>query len=114
VTAQQVATQKQQAETELSESQTALEALEDIEGETTMYRQLGELLVETDYEEARDDLEEKVNSLEVRVDTLEKQEERVQDQFEQLQEELQQMLGGGPGGGGPGGGPGGLGGDGGA
>ena len=102
-TAQQVAAQKQQAETQLTESKTALEELDDIDTETTMYRQLGELLIETDYDSAEEDLEEKVDSLEVRVDTLEKQEERVQEQFEQLQDELQQMLGGGPGGGGLGG-----------
>ena len=70
-----------------------------------MYRRVGELLVQTEHGEARDDLEEKVESLEIRMDTLQKQEERVQEQFEELQTELQNMLqgGGGPGGvGGPG------------
>jgi prefoldin beta subunit len=110
-TAQQVAQQKQQAETQLQESRTALETLDGMEGEAQMYREVGELLVETDYEEAYDDLEEKIDSLEVRVETLKKQEERVQEQFESLQEELQQMLQGGAGGAGGGGpmGPGGPG-----
>jgi prefoldin beta subunit len=113
-TARQVAMQKQQAETTLSESRAALDQLEDIDEDTTMYQEVGELLVKTDYEDAVDDLEEKVDSLEIRVETLEKQEERVQEQFEELQGELQQMLGGGAGGpqGGPGGpGMGGPGGD---
>lgn len=105
-TARQVASQKQQAESNLTESRTALEALDDIGEETVMYREVGELLVETTYAEAEDSLEEKVENLEIRVETLEKQEERVQQQFEQLQEELQQLLqgaAGGPGGvGGPG------------
>ena len=105
-TAQQVAQQKQQAETQLQESKTAVETLDDVEGDTQMYREVGELLIETDYDDAYDDLEEKIDSLEVRVQTLEKQEDRVQEQFEELQEELQQMLqgaGGGPmGPGGPG------------
>jgi len=104
-TARQVAAQKQQAETDLNDSQAALDALGDIDEDTLMYREVGELLVETDYDTAHEDLEEKVESLEVRVETLDKQEERVQQQFEELQEELQQMLqqGGGPGGmGGPG------------
>jgi prefoldin beta subunit len=104
-TAQQVAAQKQQAETQLTESEAALDALEDVADDTVMYREVGELLIETEYDEAHEDLEEKVDSLEVRVDTLEKQEERVQTQFEELQQELQQMLGGGAGGG-PVGGPG--------
>jgi len=108
-TAQQVAAQKQEAETGLTESKTALEALDGVDEDTQMYQQLGELLVETDYETAQEDLEEKVENLEVRVETLGKQEERVQQQFEQLQQELQQMLGGGGGPGGAlGGGPGGA------
>ncbi|WP_254543261.1 prefoldin subunit beta [Halomarina pelagica] len=95
-TAQQVAAQKQQAETTLSESRAALDQLEDVDEGTTMYREVGELLVETTYDEASEALEEKVDSLEIRVETLNKQEERVQQQFEKLQGELQQMLGGGP------------------
>jgi len=63
-----------------------------------MYREIGEVLVETDYESAYDDLENKVDSLEVRTEQLEKQEERVQEQFDDLQGELQQMLQGGAGG----------------
>ena len=100
-TAQTVAVQKTEAESQLEESRTALKELEDIEEDTGMYRQVGELLVATDLETAREDLDEKVERLEVRLSTLEKQEERVQEQFEGLQEELQQLLGGGLGGGGP-------------
>lgn len=112
-TARNVAMQKQQAESTLQESKTALDQLENIEEDTTMYQEVGELLVQTNYEEANEDLEEKVDSLEIRVETLNKQEERVQERFEELQQELQEMLqGGGAGGpqgpGGPGmGGPGG-------
>jgi prefoldin beta subunit len=104
-TAQQVAVQKNQAEMELDDTENAIEALEDIDEDTPMYREVGELLVETDFEEASADLDEKQNSLEVRVETLERQEERVRDQFEELQEELQEMLSGAGGGGpmGPGG-----------
>jgi prefoldin beta subunit len=115
-TAQQVAAQKQQAESTLTESQTALDALEGMDEDATMYREVGELLVKTEYDEAKTDLTEKVDSLEVRAEQLAKQEERVQQQFEELQEELQEMLqGGGAGGaGGAGGGPMGPGGPGGA
>ena len=45
-TAQQVAVQKQEAETGLTEAQNALDELENIDEETTMYRSVGELLVE--------------------------------------------------------------------
>lgn len=102
-TAQELAVQKNEAETKLQDSQRALEELEDIETDTTMYREVGDLLIETDYETAKDDLEETIDTLEIRVETLDKQEERVQEQFEGLQQELEQMLGGA--GGGPMGGP---------
>ena len=60
--AQQVAAQKQQAETQLQEAQTALEELEDIGEDAGMYRRVGELLVQTEHGEARDDLEETVEN----------------------------------------------------
>lgn len=100
-TAQTVAVQKQETESSLTDARNALEELGNIDDDTTMYRQVGELFVETDYDEAEDDLDDKVNSLEIRLETLEKQEERVQQQFEQLQEELQELLSGAGGMGGP-------------
>ncbi|WP_255191304.1 prefoldin subunit beta [Natronobeatus ordinarius] len=100
-TAQTVAVQKQEAESTLNESKTALEQLEEMDEDTQMYRQVGELLVETTYDEAEEDLEEKVDTLEIRLETLEKQEDRIQQQFERLQEDLEQLLGGGAMGGGP-------------
>jgi len=108
-TAQEVAEQKQGAETALSEAETALEALEDVDDGTQMYREVGELLIETDHDDATEQLEEKIDSLEVRVEQLGKQETKVQDKFESLQDELQEMLGGAGGPQGPAG-PGGAGG----
>lgn len=90
--AQQVSIQRQQAEAELSDAENALDALEEIDTDSKMYREVGELFIETDYESAQDDLEERADGLEIRVQTLEKQEDRVREQFEQLQEELQQLL----------------------
>ena len=96
-TAQTVAVQKQEAESTLNAAENALEVLEGVDEGTTMYRQVGELLIETEYDEAETDLEEKVDNLEIRLGTLEKQEDRVQQQFERLQEELEELLGGGGG-----------------
>ena len=108
-TAQEVAEQKQGAETALTEAESALEALEDVDDGTQMYREVGELLIETDHDDATEQLEEKIDSLEVRVEQLGKQETKVQDKFESLQDELQEMLGGAGGPQGPAG-PGGAGG----
>ena len=60
-TAQQVAAQKEQAQTSLQESKTALETLEDLDDGLEMYREVGELLVETEYDDAYEALEEKVD-----------------------------------------------------
>lgn len=92
--AQQVVVQKNEAERSLKEAQNATEALEDVESDATMYRQVGSLLVETDRETAADDLQERIDQLEIRVETLRKQEERVESQFEDLQAELQEKLAG--------------------
>lgn len=102
-TAQTVAVQKQEAESSLTDAENALEEIEEIDADTTVYRQVGELFVETDYEEAEANLSEKADSLEIRLETLEKQEERVQTQFEDLQGDLEELLGGAGGMGGPGG-----------
>lgn len=104
-TAQQVVIQKNQAQTQLNEANAALEALEEVESDTPMYREVGELLIETDYQTAQEELSEKVDSLEIRVETLKKQESRVEQQFENLQSELQQLLGNLGGAGGIPGGP---------
>ncbi len=99
-TAQELAVQKNEAETKLADAENALDELAEIDTETTMYREVGELLVQTDYDSAKANLQETVDTMEIRVETLEKQEERIQEQFEELQEELEEMLGG-AGGGGP-------------
>ncbi len=108
-TAQNVSEQKQQTETALSDAQAALSALEDVDDDSVMYREVGELLIETNYDDASEQLEAKVDRLEVRAEQLGKQESRVQEKFEKLQEELQQMLSGAGGPQGPAG-PGGAGG----
>ena len=102
-TAQNVAEQKQQTETSLNETETALEALDGVDEDAVMYHEVGELMIQTDYDAAAEQLEEKQESLEVRVEQLSKQEERVQERFENLQDELQEMLSGAGGPQGPGG-----------
>jgi len=101
--AQQVAIQKQQAEQQLAEAENALDALGDVDEDAAVYHRVGELMIQTEYAEAEEDLDERIDSLEIRVQTLDKQEGRVRDQFESLQEELQELLSGAGLGGGLGG-----------
>ena len=99
--AQQVVVQKNEAERTLRESEHALEALEDVDPDATMYQEVGSLLLETDHATASEELEDRVQKLEIRVETLKKQEDRVQSQFESLQSDLREKLGDFAGGGGP-------------
>ncbi len=92
--AQQLAVQKSTAEAQLAETEAALEHLDEIDDDTDMYQEVGELLVETNHGDASEDLTGRKESLERRVQALERQEERIQKQFESLQTELQQLLGG--------------------
>ncbi len=93
-TAQELAIQKSTAEGKLQETEQALEQLESIDPDTEMYQEVGELLIETEYDDAQSELEERQANLERQVEALERQEERIETQFESLQSELQQLLGG--------------------
>ncbi|MFP4591386.1 MAG: prefoldin subunit beta [Halobacteriales archaeon] len=93
-TAQELAIQKTTAESQLRETEQALEQLTEIDADTEMYQEVGQLLIETEYEAAQEELEERQANLERRVEALERQEQRVETQFESLQEELQGLLGG--------------------
>ena len=90
--AQQVTVQKRHAEAQLAENKSALSVLSKAEKEATLYRHVGNLLVETDSKSAEEDLNQRVEALEVRLQTLNKQSERIQKQFETLQKEIQEIL----------------------
>ena len=91
--AQQIVLQRNEAERSLEQAKNANDVLDDVDEDATMYRRVGELLIETDYDAADEDLQDRIGSLEIRVETLKKQEERVQSQFENLQNELRSKLG---------------------
>ena len=90
--AQQVTVQKHHTEAQLAENKSALSVLSKAEKEATLYRHVGNLLVETDSKSAEEDLNQRVEALEVRLQTLNKQSERIQKQFETLQKEIQEIL----------------------
>jgi len=104
---EQITLQKQQSEQQLKETERALGLLEDTDEDTTVYRTVGDVMMESDRNETVEELEDEKETLEVRVESLESREEKTQDQFEDLRDEVEQMLGGlgGLGGGGGAGGP---------
>jgi prefoldin beta subunit len=92
---QQLTEQKQQMEMKVQELERTVEALQDVEGDTPVYRNVGRVLVGVDEpEDLLDELAEEKETLEVRLNSLEDQEDGLRDRMETLQETLEDMMGG--------------------
>jgi prefoldin beta subunit len=88
-----VATQKYQFEAQLSELEHTLDELKKLESDTTIYKNIGPLLVKVN---DRPNLEKELNDLKetltIKIKTLERQEEHLRERFQTLQQQLQQAL----------------------
>ncbi len=92
-TMQQLLLQKQRIEMEMLESDKALEALEEVKGDSKVYKSVGAVLVEKDRETVVKELKERREFLEMRAKVLKKQEDKTQEKMTALQETLQKELG---------------------
>lgn len=91
---EQLLEQKQQMDMRAQELERTVEALEDVEGDTPIYRSVGRVLVGVDDPEAlKDELAEEKETIEVRLQSVENQEEGLRDRLETLQDTLENMLG---------------------
>ncbi|MFQ6065171.1 MAG: prefoldin subunit beta [Candidatus Bathyarchaeia archaeon] len=91
-TLQGVLTQKQQLELELTEVEQALEELEKMTDNATIYKSIGSLLVKSEKGKVVKDLNERKELLDMRINVLGKQEERLRSQVKELQTKLQRDL----------------------
>jgi prefoldin beta subunit len=91
--AQMIGSQKTQMTIELKEIDMALNELEKVEEETTIYRNIGGILVKSRKDDVVKELSEKKETLEVRIKTLERQEERIKKRFDELQEKIKEFFG---------------------
>jgi prefoldin beta subunit len=91
-TLQGVLTQKQQLELELTEIEQALDELEKLTDNATIYKSIGSLLVKSEKGKVTTDLNERKELLDMRVNVLGKQEERLRSQLKELQTKLQRDL----------------------
>jgi len=91
-TLQGVLTQKQQLELELTEVEQALDELEKLNDNATIYKSIGSLLVKSKKEKVTTDLNERKELLDMRINVLGKQEERLRSQVRELQTKLQRDL----------------------
>lgn len=91
-TLQGVLTQKQQLELELTEVEQALDELEKLTDNATIYKSIGSLLVKSEKGKVTTDLNERKELLDMRINVLGKQEERLRSQVKKLQTKLQRDL----------------------
>lgn len=91
-TLQSVATQKQQLELELSETDKALVELEKSTDETPVYKSVGSILVKSNRQTLLTELKDRKELLATRVTVLGKQEERTRERLKEAQEKLQERL----------------------
>jgi prefoldin beta subunit len=86
--------QKMQVEALLRDAENALEELEKVDENASIYKNIGELMIKASKDEVKEDLAEKKETYGLRQKTLERQEERGQKRYQQLQQQLQEALGG--------------------
>jgi len=91
-TLQTVATQKQQVELELSETDKALAELDKSTDDTPVYKSVGSILVKSNRQTLLTELKERKELLNTRVTVLGKQEERTRERLKEVQEKLQERL----------------------
>jgi len=91
-TLQSVASQKQQLEAELNETDKALAELEKSTDETSVYKSVGSILVKSNRQNLLTELKERKELLTTRVTVLGKQEDRTRERLKEAQEKLQERL----------------------
>jgi len=92
-TMQQLLTQKQRIEMELSESSKALETLEETDQESKVCKSVGAVLVERPKDVIVKELEERKEFLEMRMKVIQKQEDKTKERLSEIQANLQKDLG---------------------
>jgi len=92
-TMQQLLLQKQRIEMEMMESDKALEVLEEVQGDSKVYKSVGAVLVEKDRDTVVKELKERKEFLDMRAKVLKKQEDKTKEKMTTLQDTLQKELG---------------------
>ncbi len=81
--------QRMQIESSQRETESAIEELEKIQPEDTVYKSIGGILVKSDRNKLLDEKKSLKISLEMRLKTLKQKEERVKNQIETMSKSLQ-------------------------
>lgn len=89
---QMLAQQRSQMEAMANESRRALEALEAVDSEAAVYRNLGSLMVSEDRDHALERLKDEAETLDVRLKRVKEQENSLSEQLKALEAEIQKAL----------------------
>ncbi len=84
-----ITSQRLQVESTLSETELAIEELEKINPEDTVYKAIGGILVKSEKNKLLDEKKSLKVTLEMRLKTLKQKEERVKNQIETMRKSLQ-------------------------
>ena len=92
---QSIMTQKQHLEMEKAETAKALEELNKVADNDTVFKHAGTVLIKSTKQELIDELEEKQEMAKTRVTVLEKQETRVKESLKEQESKITEMMKGG-------------------
>ena len=91
---QVIASQRYQLEAQLKELTRALEELNKLDADSSIYKNIGSLMIRVkDRETVIRELSEQKETLDIRVKTVERQEKHLREQYQSLQDELSRELG---------------------
>ncbi len=89
---QSLAQQKQQLEMNKQETKRALEELDDVEEDTSIYKSVGGIMVKTDVDDAEEELQDKQDTLSLKLKQIEQQEEKAKERLQKLRTQIQDAL----------------------
>lgn len=89
---QAIISQRAQVEALLRDTEQALEELQKIDDDSTVYKAVGNVLVKEKKGNVVKELTEKKETYEIRIKTLQRQEERLRERFAETHKKLQGML----------------------
>lgn len=93
---QSLARRKQELEKESQEKDKALDELENIEKDRTIYKSVGAVMVKRENpEEVREELKDRLENLDLKIKQIERKEEKMKKQLEDLRAKVQDAIQGG-------------------
>lgn len=91
---QEIALQRRRLEGQLNEAKLALEELDKIQEDDTVYKAVGNLMVKVGKEEAKKDLDERTETLELRIKVHQRQETKIVNRMKEMEAKIRGMTGG--------------------